>query len=660
MDQPIQLALLAAGCQPWNSQVTAASGKRFAYCATSTVYIFEADEKTGQYVLHSIFAENKQRITCMCWHPSDPNLLCTTSCNGTVIIWDVEQQKVFKQIKYPRDKPVSCCFYSNCLAFATKSVAVNLWEYNSRQAVHTPPSYNCSFSSDVTIIKFCSPGESGKKHVSILDEDNEEDNGYESLVTDIQWDPHSTEYALVSRYQCGLIMMDTNNMSVLMRYSMPSRAVYVQCLAWVPAASGTFVTGDQQNGILRIWNVSKAEPLESLKIKTTGFHAMSALQRQTAGISTDSVTTRHQGGPGVTPPVLLVCTFSDGGVGLYDLSLRRWSYLREKGHTETVFDCKFSTSDATRLATASFDGSVKVWDASRPELKFECSSPGNEGILYQISWAPSNLNCIAVASAKHGMFIWNISKGKITHRYHEHGHEVCVYTVCWNQIDSTRILTGGADGYAVVRQIDEDGVVRFDHNGAAVYGCEWSPSDQSLFVTGAEDGKVRVFCQPLLGQQGNADLVCKPVRVFEGHSSKSFHVKFSPLRDGYLASGSDDSTIRIWSYGEAKCTQVLTGHKSNVRGLCWSPEIAYLLYSGSWDYSIILWDIRNGSKLCTLDGHSGDVYGLSIHKNRPFILASSSRDSTVRLWSTYQVVSSLPIAVLAKVSWSEVFATPRK
>jgi len=57
---------------------------------------------------------------------------------------------------------------------------------------------------------------------------------------------------------------------------------------------------------------------------------MSALQRQTAGISTDSVTTRHQGGPGVTPPVLLVCTFSDGGVGLYDLSLRRWSYLREK------------------------------------------------------------------------------------------------------------------------------------------------------------------------------------------------------------------------------------------------------------------------------------------------------------------------------------------
>lgn len=36
-----QMALLAAGCQPWNFQVASASGRRFAYCATLSVYIFE-------------------------------------------------------------------------------------------------------------------------------------------------------------------------------------------------------------------------------------------------------------------------------------------------------------------------------------------------------------------------------------------------------------------------------------------------------------------------------------------------------------------------------------------------------------------------------------------------------------------------------------------
>ena len=36
-----QISLLAAGCQPWNRDVCAASGDRFAYCATLAVYIYQ-------------------------------------------------------------------------------------------------------------------------------------------------------------------------------------------------------------------------------------------------------------------------------------------------------------------------------------------------------------------------------------------------------------------------------------------------------------------------------------------------------------------------------------------------------------------------------------------------------------------------------------------
>ena len=36
-----QVALLAAGCQPWHKDVCAANGDRFAYCATLAVYIYE-------------------------------------------------------------------------------------------------------------------------------------------------------------------------------------------------------------------------------------------------------------------------------------------------------------------------------------------------------------------------------------------------------------------------------------------------------------------------------------------------------------------------------------------------------------------------------------------------------------------------------------------
>ena len=47
------------------------------------------------------------------------------------------------------------------------------------------------------------------------------------------------------------------------------------------------------------------------------------------------------------------------------------------------------------------------------------TSPGNEGVIYSISWAPADLNCIAGSTSRHGAFIWDIGKGKVIKRYTE-------------------------------------------------------------------------------------------------------------------------------------------------------------------------------------------------------------------------------------------------
>ena len=57
-----------------------------------------------------------------------------------------------------------------------------------------------------------------------------------------------------------------------------------------------------------------------------------------------------------------------------------------KGHVETIFDCKFKPDNPDLLATASFDGTIKVWNIN--SWTAVDSSPGNEGIIYSISWAP--------------------------------------------------------------------------------------------------------------------------------------------------------------------------------------------------------------------------------------------------------------------------------
>lgn len=57
-----------------------------------------------------------------------------------------------------------------------------------------------------------------------------------------------------------------------------------------------------------------------------------------------------------------------------------------QGHIETIFDCKFKSADPKILATASFDGMVKIWSAV--DLTHIATSSGNEGVIYSLSWAP--------------------------------------------------------------------------------------------------------------------------------------------------------------------------------------------------------------------------------------------------------------------------------
>ena len=78
-------------------------------------------------------------------------------------------------------------------------------------------------------------------------------------------------------------------------------------------------------------------------------------------------------------------------------------------------------------------------------IQINCS-PGNEGVIYCLSWAPADLNCVAASTAKKGAFIWDLKKNKIIKRYTEHGAGA-VYSVAWNQKDSRRIASCGADGF---------------------------------------------------------------------------------------------------------------------------------------------------------------------------------------------------------------------
>ncbi|XP_029434040.1 WD repeat-containing protein 17 isoform X3 [Rhinatrema bivittatum] len=679
MSQVKQVGLLAAGCQPWNKDVCAASGDRFAYCATLAIYVYQLDHRYNEFKLRAIMSEHKKTITAISWCPHNPDLFTSASADNLVIIWNVSEQKVVARLDSTKGIPASlswCWNSGEAVAFVSHRGPLYIWTISGQDngvAVHKEAH---SFLSDICLFRWhpkkkgkvvfghidgslsiFQPGCKSQKHV--LRPESLEGTDEEDPVTALEWDPLSTDYLLVANLHNGIRLVDSDSLSCITTFSFPSAAASVQCLAWVPSAPGMFITGDSQVGVLRVWNVSRTTPIDNFKLKKTGFHALHVLNSppKKKSFSTHSPTKSHytsstsEAVPPPTftqnqafslPPGHAVCCFMDGGVGLYDMGAKKWDFLRDLGHVETIFDCKFKPDDPNLLATASFDGTIKVWDINT--LTAVYTSPGNEGVIYSLSWAPGDLNCIAGATSRNGGFIWDVKKGKMITRFNEHGKNG-IFCIAWSHKDSKRIATCSGDGFCIIRTIDGKILHKYKHP-AAVFGCDWSQNNKDMIATGCEDKNVRVYYLATSSDQ--------PLKVFTGHTAKVFHVRWSPLREGILCSGSDDGTVRIWDYTQDACISVLGGHTSPVRGLMWNTEIPYLLISGSWDYTIRVWDTRDGTCLDTVYDHGADVYGLTCHPSRPFTMASCSRDSTVRLWSLTPLIIPLQINILADRPWEEI------
>jgi serine/threonine protein kinase len=111
----------------------------------------------------------------------------------------------------------------------------------------------------------------------------------------------------------------------------------------------------------------------------------------------------------------------------------------------------------------------------------------------------------------------------------------------------------------------------------------------------------------------------------------------------FLASASDDKTIRLWDLHTLKECFVLRGHTHFVRSVAFHPLDHNVLVSGSRDRTIKVWNLPNCSVVQTLTGHEQSVNVVLFNADGT-LLASGSADKTVKLW---QFPTSEPIATLA-------------
>jgi WD40 repeat protein len=64
-----------------------------------------------------------------------------------------------------------------------------------------------------------------------------------------------------------------------------------------------------------------------------------------------------------------------------------------------------------------------------------------------------------------------------------------------------------------------------------------------------------------------------------------------------------------------------------------SPDGCYLA-SGSWDSTVKIWDVKTGKELKTLRGHAGFIYGLAFSPDSRWLATASGSAShgEVKVW----------------------------
>ncbi|OVA01913.1 Protein kinase domain [Macleaya cordata] len=139
---------------------------------------------------------------------------------------------------------------------------------------------------------------------------------------------------------------------------------------------------------------------------------------------------------------------------------------------------------------------------------------------------------------------------------------------------------------------------------------------------------------------------------FKEHKRRAWSVDFSRMDPTKLASGSDDSSVKLWTINEAcsllsyfiipcikrKCIGTIKT-LANVCCVQFSPHSTYLLAFGSADYTTYCYDLRNTRiPWCTLAGHGKAVSYVKFLDHET--LVSASTDNTLKLWDLNKTSSN--------------------
>ena len=293
-------------------------------------------------------------------------------------------------------------------------------------------------------------------------------------------------------------------------------------------------------------------------------------------------------------------------------------FFRElRGHTNFITSMVWQPihrkAEADRIVSSSKDGTLRLWDA----VMGNCLAVGARHVksITKVIWTGAG-NIIS-GSQDCQIFVWDENLVFLK-KLQPHSH--WVNSLALNTFHALRAGFVDYEDFATFTELSVLTNAQKIEKALKSFNKALKIAGNEYLASGSDDNTVMLFTP------SESD---KCVRRYAGHTGPVNHIQFAP--NGVLfVSASFDKTLRIWSVFQEGCLGVLRGHISEVYMLAFSRDSKWVV-SGSKDSSIQIWSVKEKKRAYQLPGHADEVYAVDWSPDGAK-MASAGKDMMVRIW----------------------------